>query len=400
MRRMPVWVWPPLWLPVCLLCAVSVGAAPPAPSVPAAPSALFSAAPASRYARLTAGQGFTARREEGHLRYEGYLRLLPRGFFQLDERLAWKKQPPLRRVSSGLGFQLEGGALLWLYNRYGLSRSCNVGEGGALYADMPLPGQGGSLSVVFRPAVRADVPSGEASGDAAGAAQTAPPHAAEGDGEPLRLMGLLRREPGGVVFVESASGLEFALEGSLPDPLPELPPEEAGGRPLPRFLELEGRLSGARLILDRVLAVSGVPPSGPEEGPPSLAVAAGEGPWLLELPGGRRLSASLALSPPAGAAAREEPPSYAGRLDLAGKDLYLSLPLTTAGRRLRLALSGRDRAMLRALGHEALMEDLLSLRRWAVYGPLLVFHDGDGEPRCILTRRGGDPAAGPGAGGW
>lgn len=341
---LPLWLPPLRLLPLCLLLACLLCAAGAAPVM----------ADATRHARLEAGQSFDARREAGDLRYEARLRLLPRGFFQLDESFAWKRQPPLRRASSGLWFQLDGGALLWLYNRYGLSRWCNVGEGSALYADMPLPGQRGPLSVVFRPA---------------GA-----------DGGSLRLMGVLRREAGGLVFDESASGLVFSLDGPLP--------EAAEGREPPVFLEVEARLSGSRLTLERVLAARDTLPPGPEEGSRSLADVAGGAPWLLELPGGSRLSASFALSPAANAPGGD-PAACRGRLDLAGKDLYLSLPVLAGERDVRLVLSGEDRAMLRALGREALTEELLSLRRWAAHGPLLVFHDGEGTPRCILTRRGG-----------
>lgn len=329
----------------CLLCCAVVHAASP-------------------YARLQAGQAFAARHEQGGLLYEARLRLLPRNLFELAESFSWKRQKPLRRVSSGLWFQLRGGSLLWLYNRFGLSRPLNVGAAGALYADMPLPGARGSLSVVF--------------------------HAAEDTGGSLRLMGVLRASSGGPVFEESGSGLIYRLEGPLP--------EAATDRSLPLFVEIDARLSGARLSIDGIHAASSRLPSGAGTPPRTLRAVTDAGPWLLELPDGRQFSASFLLDPAADApsassgeqTAEAEALPPAGRLDLAGDGLYLSLSLFLRGQELRLALSVNDRAMLHLLGLDALCDTLLALRRWELHGSLLVLYDAV-APRCWLSRRRGEP---------
>lgn len=320
---------------------------------------------ASLYERLRPGDCFVARQEQGELRYEACLRLLSRHFFEFSESFTYKKQAPFRRVLTGLWFQIRGGSLLWLYNRYGLSRPFNVGGEKALYGDMPLPGGRGSLSVIFRPDAPAD--------------------------GPLRLMGAVRRADGGLTFTESASGLVFSLAAPLP--------QELQGQPLPLFLELEARLaSGARLVVDRILALNTRLPSGLEDAPRALSAVTDSAPWLLELPDGRQFSASFFLDP-----ASEAPPAPAGeqtveaealppagRLDLAGDGLYLSLSLFLRGQELRLALSGNERAMLHLLGLDALCDMLLALRRWELHGSLLVLYDAV-APRCWLSRRRGEP---------
>ena len=302
----------------CLLCCAVVHAASP-------------------YARLQAGQAFAARHEQGGLLYEARLRLLPRNLFELAESFSWKRQKPLRRVSSAAG---------------------------ALYADMPLPGARGSLSVVF--------------------------HAAEDTGGSLRLMGVLRASSGGPVFEESGSGLIYRLEGPLP--------EAATDRSLPLFVEIDARLSGARLSIDGIHAASSRLPSGAGTPPRTLRAVTNAAPWLLELPDGRQFSASFLLDPAADApsassgeqTAEAEALPPAGRLDLAGDGLYLSLSLFLRGQELRLALSGNDRAMLHLLGLDALCDTLLALRRWELHGSLLVLYDAV-APRCWLSRRRGEP---------
>ncbi len=312
---------------------------------------------APRFERLRPGQCFAARLDVGDLHYAAVLRLLPRNFFELSESFAYRKNPPLRRGSSGLWFQLRGGALLRLWNRYGLSRPLNVGAAAALYADMPLPGQNGSLSVVFRPA--------------------------EDDGAPLRLMGALRQSSDGPVFDESASGLAFPLRGPLP--------EELRGRPLPLFLELDARLSGRDLVMEKVRAVSARLPSGLNDPPQAPATAAAGAPWLLELPDGALLTASFALdAAPAsgeGAGPEEGAAELAGRLDLAGRGLYLSIPLNVSGGRLRLLPSEDDRAMLRSLGEEALLALVDAARGWRLHGDMLALYDAGDALLATLERR-------------
>lgn len=333
----------PLWLRAGVLLACLACAVP--------------AAGASLYERLRPGDCFVARQERGELRYEARLRLLSRHFFEFSESFTYKKQSPFRRVLTGLWFQIRGGSLLWLYNRYGLSRPFNVGGEKALYGDMPLPGGRGSLSVIFRPDAPAD--------------------------GPLRLMGAVRRAEGGMTFTESASGLVFSLAAPLP--------QELQGQSLPLFLELEARLaSDARLVVDRVLALNTRLPSGLEDAPRALSAVATGFPWLLELPGGERFTVSFSFDAPASVSA-ESPASGAalsvtGQCDLAGEGLYLSLPLTAAGQEVRFAPGEQDRAMLHALGHDRLLDTLLSLRRWALHGPLLVLYD-DAAPLCVLSRR-------------
>lgn len=315
---------------------------------------------AARYERLRPGDCFAVLFGQDGLRYEARLRLFARHFFVLSESFFWKEKPPLRRAVSGLWFQLQGGSLLWLHNPYGLSRPLNVGGKGSLYADMPLPGGRGSLSVVFHPAAVAE--------------------------EPLRLMGTMRAANGRRIFVESASGLEFSLAGNLP--------AEARADAAPLFLELDARLAGETLTVDKVCASSRRLPSAPAAGPRTLAEVLAGPPWRLELPDGQEFSVSFSPAtgalPPDGSADKDEEKGAAvaaGNLDLAAPGVYLSLPLFAEGQTLRLVLGHDERAMLLALGQDALLATLDAVRRWDIHGALLVLYDEKG-PCCTLLQQG------------
>lgn len=312
-----------------------------------------SASASSLYGRLRAGDCFFAQLEQGNLRYEARLRLFARNFFELTESFTWKKQPPLRRTFSGLWFQLQGGSLLWLHNRYGLSRPLNLGGEQALYADMPLPGERGILPVIFKPV--ADV------------------------GDSLRLMGVIRTRDNSFVFRESASSLEFPLA----DPLPETMRNAV----LPLFCELDARFVDRKLVIEKVCAASPRLPSDTEAVPRELSEILAGGMWLLELSDGQQLSASFIPKPAFLTESSADMPVI-GQLDLAGQGVYLSLPLSAQGHAVKISLDSDGRKMLHSLGLTALSEVLDAVCRWDMHGALLVLYDMN-SPRCTLLRRAG-----------
>ena len=339
-----------------LLCAAAV-----IPQVsPAAVAANFSriraAAPA--YAPLSAASFYTGeeRTERGERRVELYL--LDGNFFVLRQTDTLRGRTATTRDMTGIWRQVEGGALLQLSNRHGLTLRLNIGVRRNLYGDFLSSPNGFPQSLVLKES-------------------------------PFRMpsfsvMGRLDRVAGRATLTDSATGRVFTPAAG--EALTALPEEN------PLFVDAVILPAKNGCAVERIRSFSSRFPSQADTAPTDRDFAASvEGVvWLLPpLPG-----------LPAASCAFRGRGKGRGSLEVTGPGLRLAADYDLRGRSLSVAVSKEDSRMVNACGAEALPRMLASVRSWSLENDALVLTATDGqsfllEKAAPALRAGGGRAAAP-----
>lgn len=305
--------------------------------------ALQATAHGAGFPKLEPATRFTGETATKYGQCQVELSLLDGNYFVLRQIFTSSTRRFVRDLT-GTWRQRKEGAVLLLNNRFGLSLPLNVGASHNLYGSVPSLGSGHKIAITL--------------------------HESRFVKPVFTMMGTVLRTAKGLGISDAATGRFFHLTGSALQNLPR-------ADQLFVDVELAYGLQTCELLKIRSFSLD-FPKQ--QESLPRLAFSSVQGKvFWLTLPNGQKLSCSFEISG-----------DDFGQMEIAGRGLWLAVPLTFRAESLQFSLQKKDAQMLTLLDLAWLRRLLESTQAWAKDGTALLFLGAEGELALLEEADAGD----------